>query len=728
MPISSSTRSEAIIFSELVDICTQPGFIHAIAVLCFRDNVMKLKKGMVGEDFAKMRSPERLIRNEINALLGCMVKAEIDWSLPDPVALQKMIESSEKLLAEYHDRMNADAYSKLTVETLASGLDPTSTGEALREAIFYAAESAYVFQFRDMACERYTADSDWLINYKGYSPRDAQDICHALFASQSEILTSSAFYGTNDKHSSEWTILDGFKLNIDDIAARCQKDRDKVLRFISAFTFQSVNRHANYSEIDDFNEIGALPILLAPSGDFYLMQHYPLVQATYDNPFYWFAGDEDYFQTASANRGDFTENFLIGRLTSIFGSDAVFSNVDVYNGKNRLSEIDCLVLFGEYALIFQAKSQRLTLPARKGKLKKLQDDFQRAVQKAYDQAITCAKATQTEGIRYVCPDGREPDLSQVERVYPICVLADHYPALAMQARSFLNSETNNLIGAPLVCDLFLIDVMSEMLPSPLRFLSYITLRAQFGGKILVTNELSAFGYYLGSSLWIDDEIDMMMLDDSVASDLDAAMTVRREGLPGEAIPKGILTKLQNTRLGKIVTEVEHNPNQFAVGMGLSILEMGEDSLRKMSAVLDRMIRHAGSAGKHHDLTLPLEHRNAGLTIHINDLSDQHAADKLRSHMLYRKYSQRADKWYGILLSPVSGNLRLGVKVRAPHVFDLELESVTSNAAPLQKIDKLRINTAEKRKIGRNEPCPCRSGKKYKRCCLRSVTTNFNLPS
>jgi uncharacterized protein YecA (UPF0149 family) len=29
-----------------------------------------------------------------------------------------------------------------------------------------------------------------------------------------------------------------------------------------------------------------------------------------------------------------------------------------------------------------------------------------------------------------------------------------------------------------------------------------------------------------------------------------------------------------------------------------------------------------------------------------------------------------------------------------------------------------LGEAAKRKIGRNEPCPCGSGKKYKKCCLR----------
>jgi preprotein translocase subunit SecA len=32
----------------------------------------------------------------------------------------------------------------------------------------------------------------------------------------------------------------------------------------------------------------------------------------------------------------------------------------------------------------------------------------------------------------------------------------------------------------------------------------------------------------------------------------------------------------------------------------------------------------------------------------------------------------------------------------------------------------RPASARKHKIGRNEPCPCRSGKKFKKCCGRGV--------
>jgi uncharacterized protein YecA (UPF0149 family) len=39
----------------------------------------------------------------------------------------------------------------------------------------------------------------------------------------------------------------------------------------------------------------------------------------------------------------------------------------------------------------------------------------------------------------------------------------------------------------------------------------------------------------------------------------------------------------------------------------------------------------------------------------------------------------------------------------------------ANTQPLQDIDP-RVVTVPRKKVGRNEPCPCGSGKKYKKCC------------
>ncbi len=40
-------------------------------------------------------------------------------------------------------------------------------------------------------------------------------------------------------------------------------------------------------------------------------------------------------------------------------------------------------------------------------------------------------------------------------------------------------------------------------------------------------------------------------------------------------------------------------------------------------------------------------------------------------------------------------------------------------APVQTADAGAPGDGGRRKVGRNEPCPCGSGKKYKKCCLRS---------
>jgi len=49
-------------------------------------------------------------------------------------------------------------------------------------------------------------------------------------------------------------------------------------------------------------------------------------------------------------------------------------------------------------------------------------------------------------------------------------------------------------------------------------------------------------------------------------------------------------------------------------------------------------------------------------------------------------------------------------VKFMHRKDQKLESIDEITPPVEKPVKAR-------KIGRNEPCPCGSGKKYKKCCL-----------
>ena len=676
--LKKNPRVEYDIFAELVGLCTEEGFPHALSFICHMDNIVGMGDQLSGDDLAKQRSAQEiLIRTEISILIGCMCKSQINWKLPSPDKLQNQITRASNLLSEVHSRLVENAYAEFKSFPNMSP-DPTSSGEAIREAVLYSSESAYTFQYRDMATQRYLADSDWLTKNKGYHPETAQKVLKAICDVQSNLLMK-CMKGMTKKHPNEWTFLPGFTLDTAMLAAAAGLTEDQVKPVLEAFTFSPDSTNNGYNHIDDFSETNAAPVLKDEAGNFVLFQYHSLAEATYDGPFYWFGQDEEYFPNATRNRGDFTEKFLVERLISIFGEDAVYSNVDVYRGKQRVGEMDCLVVFAEYALQFQAKSQRLTLPSRKGNIGQIEADFQRAVQKAYNQAKTCTLAFGKKNTKFYDSDGNIIEIPNVDHVYPICVVSDHYPALPTQTRQFLKYSTEGKLAPPLVCDVFLIDVIAEMLPSPLRFLSYICMRAKAGEKILVSNELTTFGYFLQKSLWLEDDLDMLHLDDSISVHLDAAMAVRRDGIPGNDTPKGILTKLNNTSIGKIIAAIEHNPNIACVGIGLRLLELSEDSVRNFSPILTRMIRNSKRTGEEHDLSIPFEYVKSGLTIHINSSPLDLATEKLRNHIKYRKYAEQAELWYGIIISPESGQIRFGALLKSKHRYDSELEAATADA-------------------------------------------------
>ncbi len=77
-------RAEAQVFEELRKLAQCPGFIHALAVLAFRSNVVTTTGEFTKEDFLKIYRPESLLRTEANLLLGLMLDASIDCKFQTP--------------------------------------------------------------------------------------------------------------------------------------------------------------------------------------------------------------------------------------------------------------------------------------------------------------------------------------------------------------------------------------------------------------------------------------------------------------------------------------------------------------------------------------------------------------------------------------------------------------------------------------------------------------------
>ena len=479
----------------------------------------------------------------------------------------------------------------------------------------------------------------------GFTLNDAKVIADAIVEIQSQKAMSQvkSFNGTNP---TPWTMLPAFELNLREIAGASGLPIKIVENFFDAFTCDIKYDNVDFLSVTDFNITSAKPILVL-EGRYYLFQYVSLMEAVYECPGHWMYQDIAYRATASANKGQFTEAMTFNFLRRIFGDEHVYQNLDLYDGVNKVGEIDVYVSFGEYGIICQCKSQKLTAASRSGNLVKIKKDFQLAIQEAYDQCRACFDGLKVPHVVVKDAAGNLVNLQRPERAFPITVISDHFPALSVQVRQFLTTTPVEGFENPLCVDLFTLDVLSELVPSPIRVLAYLERRSLYYDRIMTTNELGVLGHFLSVNLWLEDKSDLLMLDDSLASEIDAAMIVRREGLPGKETPEGLLTRFKDTFVGCVIDEVDRNPNALCVELGLALLESGEDGINNIEALISRMATRGWG-----DVTLPMENRSSGLTIHCNSDPQYIAEPTLRKHMLRRKYYQKANKWLGLDVDPI----------------------------------------------------------------------------
>ena len=718
--MAKTIRAEQEIFDELAGLCSSPGYAHAIAYLCSRDNMIRYSGEMKAEDMQHLFSKSRLIRTETSTLIGLMLKNPIDYKLPAPQVLEKYIETTQVLLDEIHHAMSASFWQDIDpTKVTEAGFNPFTSGAALREPIFYGGESAYSFQYRDFSPAKYANDDPWLIANKGFSIQDARNVVLAVSRLQDEkaISVMRAMLG---KPQETWTFLPGNAFSVHEVANYGRIDPAIVEKVLSAFAIPPGAHNEQFKALHDFNIANASPLICMPDGNFLLFHIYSLVEALYEAPFYWMGADKAYFSTAMQNRGFFTEQFAIERLRQVFGAENVLANIDIFESKGtKLAEIDVLVLFGNRALVLQAKSKRLTLEARRGNDLKIKDDFKKSIQDSSDQAYHCAKLIKEVTCTFKDAAGNAVTLpTGLKRIYVISLISDHYPALSFQARQFLKFTATDTISPPFVMDVFALDAMTEMLNSPLHFLSYVDRRTEYTDKLMASHELTILSYHLKQNLWLDGKHDMVMLDDDISTELDIAMLVRREGIPGKGTPEGILTRFSATALGRMVSAIEARPDPATIDLGFTLLTLGEDTVLEVSACIEQLAKQGIADGKNHDVTVGLGSGGTGLTIHCNDDQIEVAGPALQRHCHARKYTQHAETWFGVCVRPSDQSLRFGLNLDFPWEQDDAMDAQTKNMSKPGNLRALLREAAKAQtKVGRNDPCPCGSGKKYKKCCL-----------
>lgn len=712
--IFEEARSEAEVFSDLSDICSHSGYLHVIAYFCYRDNLINFNGEMTKENVLQQFNRNRLLRSELSVLIGLTCKKTLNVDIPKHDDFQFLIDRTQFLLEELHRAMIPDLKGAFDpVKLKDPKYNPLNNGDVIRESIFYGGESAYYFQYRDLSKIKYSKDEKWFIENKGYSIDTLFRVVEAIMAIQIEKINNDVrgLFKTDIK---DFNYLNGFTFTIEDLSKETALEVASIDSVLNSL-ISPVNMDC-FNAVDDFNPKNAYPIIRINEGEYLLFQNYSLVEALYETPFFWFLEDKSYKNTAMTHRGDFTEELSVDRLKSVFGKDSIYQGVNIFSKKGKyICEIDVLVVFGNRAIVLQAKSKKLTIDARKGNELSLRKDFEKAVQEAYDQAYLCASYLSDDKYNLVDKNEKYLDINRdFKEIYPICVVSDSYPALASQARHFLSYKTTKIIHPPFVMDVFFLDVLCEMLNFPLYFLSYINRRVNYNNKLVSTHEIVILSYHLKKNLWMD-KFDYIHFEDDISAELDLAMMTRRDGVPGIATPEGILTKYKGSNFGNLIEQIQHQAHPSQVDLGFLLLLINEASALDIDNAIEEISKRTRIDRKCHNITIPFEDGNTGLTIHCSYEQNEAALDELAAHAQLRKYSCRADSWHGIRIDPESKRILSGVQFNDNWEYLEEMENITGRMA--KPLKSLNFKTKVKpKKIGANEQCPCGSSKKYKKCC------------
>ncbi|EAR61888.1 SecA-related protein [Oceanospirillum sp. MED92] len=705
-----SVRSEREVFQELEKLCKSPGFIHVIATVCLREYTFSCDDELSYEHLADHYSSQSLLRTEISLITCLMLKGE-QWDKEISVKeINHLLVRTEEVLQDLH-------------ASIFKGLGGTETGEYpkgrkwLKEAIFYAGESAYGSQYIDLSKRRYIKDNQWFVKNKNFTIEQA--IC--LYQSIYRLLNSKLnrrFPNRIDQEKLTESVLPLYSFAFSELVEESAEKAETIRAFLKTFTIEGVKAAKQFSNPTDFNPIDAQPIIRC--GDhFILLQAASLCAALYEAPFYWLIKDKEYYSAFISNRGAFTEEFAAERLERVFGKERVYRNVTIEKSKKEtVDEIDVLVIYGDRAIVLQAKSKRLTLKAKQGDEHALEKDFFQAVQIAYDQAFSCAESLKLNKYRLVTESGEELKLkNQLKEIYPVCVISDHYPSLNSQVDSYLVTRSCQGIQPPYVMDVFFLDIISEFLTSPLHFLNYINLRVNNRQLVVSEKEHAVFAMHLTSGLRHSrsDKDPVLVLGGHSSIPVDIAFLSRREGYPGEETPTGILTRGLDSPIQRLIKSIDVHNVPEGIQLGLFLLQLYPQDQASFDRYYSEMLRRAKDDGRPHDFTLMPENE-LGMTIHINPWPDEEAYEVLVKHCENRKYKEGKDRWLGLCICPWTEEIKFGVDQDYPWEASQELDDRTRHMKHPKELSNFRTFVRPTRKVGRNDKCYCGSGKKYKICC------------
>jgi hypothetical protein len=363
-----------------------------------------------------------------------------------------------------------------------------------------------------------------------------------------------------------------------------------------------------------------------------------------------------YRDVAAAHRGDFLEETVHHMLASVFGNDKVFSNVTIRRKKaERAAEADVLVVFGEFVIVVQAKSKRLTLQARSGDFEKIKQDFREAVQSAYDQALKFGDLV-LSGSECIIAPNKARKFEYRAQVIPVVVLSDNFPSLSHFATELLAVQENKF---PIIIDIFFLDALVKIINDPVEFIYYFKQRTRYFEKIHTDSEFNLLGFHLKHKLFIPSEYDFVDIGNDFSDDLDDYLVARELGRSSDVKFMKLEQRIGVPKIAELLSALKAGPPE-ASGAAIELLDFSPKSLEELARLITT-VRSEVKMGKALKAFSFVTH-NAGISYVAVNRLDSRARAMAEVIGERHKYKERKERWYVVVDDLRSNNVLDGVLV------------------------------------------------------------------
>ncbi len=400
------------------------------------------------------------------------------------------------------------------------------TERSLIEMTFYEESGFYNDQPLFLLEELYKSSENWIIENKGFSLGALIyfyfAVCETIIKKNTVLLDKLSCCNPNDLF---FTLDDILVLGMD-IENTITPSREEIDNILKCFSCRPGDQEKGYLSPGDENILNYCPIIEVREGSYWLPLPDLLAISIYLSPLYWMRQDASYRDLANKNIGNDLEVLCGGMLGRVFKN--IYTPLTIYKGKNRYTDIDCLAVLDDVAIVIQAKNKKMTPETFSGSLDALKKDFNIVAQQAYDQGERSSIALLNQG-EYIFKDttNKHVNLPRINQVFIICVSSSVYYAGAMQVEEYLSQKNSN-INLPIVLSVFDLDLLTKYLTNSYEFIYYLALRVKNYKNVIANDEITPLSLYLFTD-FLRPDLGYNIISDDIKTMLDEDYIQNRWG-------------------------------------------------------------------------------------------------------------------------------------------------------------------------------------------------------